>query len=94
MTTPGARINPAIASGALGGLSAVGLGAQRDQNGRPRSGMIGRPRSGPGSALTYLRLFRRVVVALALVGAAVAWVWELPWLAAAGLAIATLNSEQ
>ena len=48
-----------------------------------------RPPSGPDRALTYLCLFRRVVVVLALVGAVVAWAVELPWLAAAGLAIAT-----
>ena len=47
------------------------------------------PEGGPARALAYLYLFRRVVVALALLGAGVAWASELPWLAAAGLAIAT-----
>ena len=47
------------------------------------------PRNGPARALAYLYLFRRVVVVLALIGAAVAWSSHLPWLAAAGLAIAT-----
>ena len=48
-----------------------------------------RPPSGPDRAFTYLYLFRRVVVALALAGTGAAWALELPWLAAAGLAIAT-----
>ena len=47
-----------------------------------------RAERGPAWALNYLHLFRGIVVTLALVGAGVAWAWELPWLAAAGLAIA------
>ena len=39
-------------------------------------------------ALAYLYAFRRVVVGLALVGAAVGWVEQVPWLAAAGVCIA------
>ena len=54
-----------------------------------RPGAERRTSLGPAWALTYLYLFRRVVVALALLGAGVAWAHELPWLAAAGLAVAT-----
>ena len=39
-------------------------------------------------ALAYLYAFRRVVVGLALVGAVVGWLEQVPWLAAAGVCIA------
>jgi hypothetical protein len=47
----------------------------------------GREWSGPEGAFVYLYLFRRVVVALALVGAGVGWVGQVPWLFAAGLCV-------
>ena len=58
---------------------------------RPGAGGTGSRRAtvGPAWALSYLYLFRRIAVVLALLGAGVAWAHELPWLAAAGLAIAT-----
>ena len=54
----------------------------------PECGERHQPRSETDRAFGYLYLFRRVVVALALVGAGLAWSLGSPWLAAAGLAIA------
>ena len=61
------------------GLAAAGLGAVA-------GGRHARP-SGPEGALTYLYVFRRVVVGLALVIGGVAWAWEVPWLIAACLCV-------
>ena len=41
----------------------------------------------PGLAFAYLHLFRRIVVGLAFIGAAVGWVLGIPWLFAAGVTI-------
>ena len=73
------RIYPAAALVLLGtGLVVVGLGA----------GPSGaRQQGGPARALGYLYVFRRVVVGLALVGAGVAWAWQVPWLLAACVCI-------
>ena len=65
----------------LAGPAAIGLHAENGERVRARTA--------PEWALRYLYLFRRVVVTLALVGAGAAWATDLPWLAAAGLAIAT-----
>jgi hypothetical protein len=47
-----------------------------------------RQRRGPFEwAFVYLFVFRRLVVGLALVGAAVGWAWQVPWLAAASVCI-------
>ena len=56
---------------------------------RPATWSVAKRATAAAWAFAYLYLFRRVVVALALLGAGAAWVAELPWLAAAGLAIAT-----
>jgi hypothetical protein len=53
-----------------------------------QSGAGGRQQGGGTErALAYLYLFRRVVVGLALVGAGVAWVEQVPWLLAACVCI-------
>ena len=46
-----------------------------------------RRRSGFEWAFAYLFLFRRVVVGVALVGAGLGWVWQVPWLFAASACI-------
>ena len=51
------------------GLVAAGL--------RAGAGYRGRQQSGPEWALAYLYVFRRVVPGLALIGAGVAWSWQL-----------------
>lgn len=45
------------------------------------------PAAVPERAYAYLTAFRRLVVTAALVGAALAWSHELPWVAAALLSI-------
>jgi hypothetical protein len=52
-----------------------------------QSGAGSRQQGGTERALAYLYLFRRVVVGLALVGAGVAWVEQVPWLLAACVCI-------
>jgi len=47
----------------------------------------GRPRGPFAWARVYLRVFRRVVVGLALVGLGAGWAWQVAWLAAASLCI-------
>src|SRR5919199_3215031 len=54
---------------------------------RAALGYRGRQQSGPEWALAYLSVFRRVVVGLALVGAAAGWSWQVPGLFAASLCI-------
>jgi uncharacterized membrane protein len=45
-------------------------------------------RSWPEWALTYLYVFRAIVVGLCLIGAGLAWLTQAPWLLAAALCIA------
>ena len=52
-----------------------------------RSQAIRRRQGGPERALEYLYIFRLVVVGLALVGAAIAWLEQVPWLLAACVCI-------
>ena len=47
----------------------------------------GRPKGWPEWALVYLFAFRRVVVGLCLVAAAVAWIAQVPWLLAASVCV-------
>ena len=74
------RAYPAAVLVLLGaGLVAAGV--------RAGAGYRRRQQSGPEWALAYLYVFRRVVVGLALVGAGLAWSWQVPGLVAACLCL-------
>ena len=74
------RAYPAAVLALFGaGLVAAGI--------RAGSAYRGRQQSGPEWALTYLYVFRRVVVGLALIGAGVGWSWQEPGLVAGCLCI-------
>ena len=51
------------------------------------AGDLRRQQSGPERAFTYLYVFRRVIVGLALIGAGAAWYWQAPGLLAACVCI-------
>ena len=48
---------------------------------------LGVKQSAPEWAMTYLQVFRRVVVGLALIGAGAGWYWQMPAVVAASLCI-------
>jgi hypothetical protein len=74
------RAYPAAVLVLLGvGLVAAGV--------RRASADLRRHQSGPQWAFTYLYVFRRVIVGLALVGAGAAWSWQAPGLLAACVCI-------
>jgi len=68
---------------ALVGMALVGSGFALAWGVIARS----RPRGPFAWARVYLRVFRRVVVGLALVGFGAGWGWQVAWLAAASLCI-------
>jgi hypothetical protein len=74
------RAYPAAVLALFGaGLVAAGVRAAADY--------LRRQQSGPEWALAYLIVFRRVVVGLALIGAAAGWSWQVPGLVAGCLCI-------
>ncbi len=74
------RAYPAAVLALLGaGLVIAGL--------RPAFACRWREQSGPERALTYLYVFRRVAVGLALIGLSAGWYWQVPGLVAASVCI-------